>query len=373
MKRRSLVFSAPALLAGSFGVLTANAAHGAVVKFGQSASLTGAQAAYGRDVRDGIQAAFEAASTKDVRYELVTLDDGGVKDRCVQNVSAFVASSDVSAIIGLTSGVAAEACVPTISRSQIALLGTASGNMGIRSSNVAYHVRAGYDLEYLRMASYMKEFGMRRVGVVHLQGAGANLQTLKQTLSDMSISPIETFAIDRNVASLTDVSKKLLSAKLDCVLLATNAAPARMIIEDMRAEKYAGLFYASSFAGQELLDDLSARKLSCVMSLVVPRPSLGRLDVVNRCRQDILALGTDAKMGTTTLEGYITGRTAVEAAKAALKVGGGERVSRARMKESLANLRTDLGGYRVEFGPGSTQGSQFVDLIALDRYGRLVG
>jgi hypothetical protein len=43
------------------------------------------------------------------------------------------------------------------------------------------------------------------------------------------------------------------------------------------------------------------------------------------------------------------------------------------LKESLAALRTDLGGYRVEFAPGVTQGSQYVDLIAIDRYGRLVG
>jgi branched-chain amino acid transport system substrate-binding protein len=109
------------------------------------------------------------------------------------------------------------------------------------------------------------------------------------------------------------------------------------------------------------------------MSLVVPRPSTGSVDVVNRCRQDVQALGADIKMGTTTLEGYIAGRTAVEAAKAALKVGGGERFSRARMRDSLANLRADLGGYRVEFTPGSTQGSRYVDLIAIDRYGRLVG
>jgi branched-chain amino acid transport system substrate-binding protein len=42
------------------------------------------------------------------------------------------------------------------------------------------------------------------------------------------------------------------------------------------------------------------------------------------------------------------------------------------MKEVLAGLRSDLGGYRVEFA-GSSQGSRYVDLIAIDRYGRLVG
>ena len=90
-------------------------------------------------------------------------------------------------------------------------------------------------------------------------------------------------------------------------------------------------------------------------------------------RQDFAAFSPDAKLGITTLEGYIAGRTAVEAARAVLKVSGGERVARNKLKESLAGLRTDFDGYRVEFGPGVTQGSQFVDLIAIDRYGRLVG
>lgn len=372
MKRRNFVLAAPALLSGGFATLASTPSQGSVIRFGQSASLTGGQAAYGKDVRDGIQAAFAASSKGDVRFELVTLDDGGDKDRCVQNVSALI-DSGVSAIIGLTSGIAAEACMPVITRSQIALLGTASGNMGIRATNAAYHVRAGYDLEYNRMADYIKDFGMRRVGVVSLNGATANMQTLKQSLGTLSINPIEVISVDRNATSFADVSKKLLDAKLDCVLLATNAVPARMIIQDMRAAKYPGLFYASSFAGQELIDELVSKKMSCVMSLVVPRPSTGSVDVVNRCRQDVQALGGDIKMGTTTLEGYIAGRTAVESAKAALKVSGGERFSRARMKESLANLRTDLGGYRVDFTAGSTQGSRYVDLIAIDRYGRLVG
>ncbi len=380
MKRRDLVLAGPVLLAG--GVMTglgANAASpGNVIKFGQSASLTGGQASYGRDVRDGIVAAFSAANTADggrgPRFELVTVDDGGVKSRCAQNVSALI-DGGVSAIIGLTSGAGAEACMPVVTSSQIALLGTASGNMGIRvgSSNTAYHVRAGYDLEYKRMTAYIKDFGMRRIGVVLLQDTSkANLAAMTLALSTLSIAPIEIIAVDRNAASFADVAAKLLAAKLDCVLFATNAAPIASIIDLMSAAKYPGLFYASSFAGQDLIDTLTAKRQSCVMSMVVPRPSSAGLNVVSRCRQDLATVGPEVKLGITTLEGYIAGRIAVEAARTALKAGG-EHLSRSRMRESLAALRTDLGGYRVDFAAGSTQGSQYVDLIAVDRYGRLVG
>ena len=381
MKRRSLVMAGPALLAG--GVLGVAASRSAaaqmtVVKFGQSASLTGNQAAYGKDVRDGIAAALAAASRADaakgIRYELATLDDGGVKSRCAANVASLI-NDGVSAIVGLTSGAGAEACLSTVNESQIALLGTASGNMGIRSSaaGAVYHVRAGYDREYQRMANYVRDFGMRRIGVVMLQDtSAANLNALTQALGAMSIKPKEVISIDRNAQSFTDAGNRLLAAQLDCVLFATNATPVAAIIDQMSGAKYPGLFYASSFAGQELIDTLIARKQSTIMSTVVPRPNAVGLGVVNRCQQDLAALGSESKMGMTTLEGYIAGRTAVEAARNALKVGG-DRLSRARMREAVAGLRADLGGYKVDFAAGTSQGSSYVDLITVDRYGKLVG
>jgi hypothetical protein len=42
------------------------------------------------------------------------------------------------------------------------------------------------------------------------------------------------------------------------------------------------------------------------------------------------------------------------------------------VREVLAGLRADLGGYRVDFA-GTPHGSRYVDLIAIDRFGRLVG
>src|SRR5437667_12893871 len=112
MQRRTLLFAAPAAVAGSMIVgLRAGATPANVVRFGQSASLTGGQATYGRDVRDGIAAAFAAASAQPggPHFELVTLDDGGVRNRCAKNATTLI-DMGVNALIGLTSGAGAEAC-----------------------------------------------------------------------------------------------------------------------------------------------------------------------------------------------------------------------------------------------------------------------
>ena len=103
MKRRTFMLAASASAVGtSMPFSLARAASSRVVRFGQSASLTGGQASYGKDVQNGIAAAFAAASASEgatgVRYELMTLDDGGERSRCLKNVLSLV-DSGVTALI----------------------------------------------------------------------------------------------------------------------------------------------------------------------------------------------------------------------------------------------------------------------------------
>jgi ABC-type branched-subunit amino acid transport system substrate-binding protein len=380
MQRRAILRAASAVSTLGVGTAmglwsSASRADTRVVRFGQSASMTGGQAGYGQDMRNGIAAAFAAASAQEartgLRFELNTLDDGGLRANCMKNVLAL-ADTDAVAMIGLTSGVGAEASLPVFEDSRIALLGTASGNLGLRANGVknVYNVRVGHDAEYRRMSAYAKDFGMQRVGIVYMGDAAAsNLNALKQALADVGMAPKVAVAIDRNATNFEAAARDLLAAKPDCVMFTTNAEPICKIVDLMSAAKYPGLYYASSYSGQALIDKLSARQQSCVMSVVVPRPSSISTPIVSQCQRDLALVSKDARVGVTTLEGYIVGRIAVEAAYAAQASG---RLNRARYGEVLSSLRTELGGFRVDFAGGS-QGSRFVDLIALDRYGRLVG
>jgi branched-chain amino acid transport system substrate-binding protein len=378
MQRRSFVQALSAASAVGLGTSMGawplvSRADTRVVRFGQSASLTGGQATYGQDMRNGIAAAFMAANTQNngVRFELNCLDDGGLRANCMKNVLSL-AETDTLALIGLTSGVGAEASLPVFEDSRIALLGTASGNLGLRGNNVknVYNVRVGHDAEYRRMIGYAKDFGLKGVGIVYMGDAAAsNLNALKQALADVNMSPKVAVAIDRNASNFEAAARELLASRPDCVMFTTNAEPIAKIIELMSAAKYSGLYYASSYSGQTLIDKLVARQQGCVMSLVVPRPSSMGTPVVNQCQRDLALLNNGTRLGVTTLEGYIVGRIAVEATHSAINSG---RLSRARFGDVLAGLRTDLGGFRVDFG-GGTQGSKFVDLMAVDRYGRLVG
>lgn len=379
MKRRDLVLAGPSLFVGSLGLSLPSIVHSqsTVVKFGQSASLTGGQSDYGKDVRDGINAAFAAANkaegSKGLRLELVTLDDGGDKERCKQNVKTLI-DQGASALVGLTSGAAAEAALPLVEDAQIALLGTASGNMGIRAAKLTstYHVRAGYDDEYRRMVQYVKDYGFTRVGYVYLKDTTqANQLAMNAALEAVGVKPTVTVALDRNAKGFEAEAKQLLDGKLDCVLFTTNAGPITKIVDLMHAGRYPGLYFSSSFAGQVLIDDMSKKGISVIMTQVVPRPHQVAVPLVKQYQADIAALGGGARVGYTSLEGYIAGLVAAEAARTAAKNGG---TGRAKLKEALAGLRTDFGGYKINFaGSSSRTASRFVEVVALDRYGRVIG
>ena len=378
MKRRQLVLAAPAFVTASLGAgwhLGATAQQ-SVVKFGQSASLTGGQARYGADVRDGILAAFASAAAEGgpgPRFELISLDDGGDKEKCKANVQTLIDSGVVS-LIGLTSGAAAEAALPIIEKAQIPLLATASGNMGIRAPKLTmpFQVRAGYSDEYHALAQYFRDFGMKRVGYVYLSDTSAANQTAMTTALDaVGIQLTSSVPLDRNAKTYDAQAATLMAAKLDCILFTTNASPIIGIVKHMAAQRYAGMYFSSSFAGQTLFEEMAKMGQVVVMSQVVPRPNAIAVKLVKQYQESLAAFDANRKPGYTSLEGYIAGRVAIEAARAAGRNGGA--VSRPRFKDSLASLNVDLGGYAVRLSPGNPNGSKMVDIVAIDRTGRLIG
>ena len=378
MKRRNFVLAGPALWAGSMlgGMPGLARAQAGTVRFGQSAAMTGDSGEEGKAVRAGILAAFDGANraegARGMRFELVTLDDAGSAERCASN-ARVLAEAGVTGLVGLTSGAGAEAALPALELQQMALLGTASGHMGIRADSLgaAYHTRAGHDLEFKRMVAYVKDRNLSRVGIVYLEGTSKpNLAAMTVALATVGMTPAVAIALDRNNPSFDAVAAQLTAQPLDAVLFMAGAAPTAAIIDHLMAARFRGMSFASSMAGQPLADALAAKGQSAVMSVVVPRPNSMGLAVVNRCQHDLAGIGSDMKVGVSVLEGYIAGRIAVEASRVAARGGA---VSRARLKEAIANLRTDLGGYKVQFAPGNPHGSKYVDLVTIDRYGKMVG
>lgn len=377
MKRRSLVFGAAPWLAASSvaGFATRAFAQDGVVRFGQSASLSGGQAKYGESVRDGIAAAFQAANKvgKGPRVELVAIDDGGNKDKCVANVKRFI-EAGLTGLIGLTSGAATEACIGMIEEAQIPTIGPATGNMGLRAEEAkhVFHVRAGYDDEYRKLLNHVKSYGFSKIGYVYLADTTpANREAMAAALKSEGLALKASVGIDRNDKTFDHVASKLMQAGVDSVVFTTNAAPILPVVDAMLKARFLGMFFTSSFAGQGLIDGTLGSDRFIVMAQVVPRPTADALPLVKHYQRDLAATGNDKKPGFTSLEGYIAGRVAVEAVRLATSAPG--PVTRARLFDALTRTRADFGGYSVAFSPTARQGARFVDVIAFGKSGRIIG
>jgi branched-chain amino acid transport system substrate-binding protein len=379
IKRRQLILSiAPA---GVFGAGMAKAvalqgserserAGSSVIKFGQSAGLSGDQGRYGRDLRDGIQAAFKAARKAGMPpCELLVRDDEHDKNRSQVNIQSLI-DSDVVGLIGLTGSL--EASLPVIEQAQIPLIGAAGGNMTVRDPKLSmpFHVRAGFDDECKALARYFKEFGVARLAYIQMKGHPLiNQKVLNQALEAAGLKLWVSMALNPSIKSYDDEVTQLMQSKLDGILFATHAEPIVNITDQLTFRGYKGLYFSSSLAGQGLLRIKERRSLSIMVSQVVPQPQTAS-PLSKKYRADLQAFNPALEPGYTSLEGYIAGRVALAAVHDASRTGA---VNRHTLKDSLSRLSMDLGGYAVKFGRNDPNGSHWVELMGVGRHGRLLG
>lgn len=98
-----------------------------------------------------------------------------------------------------------------------------------------------------------------------------------------------------------------------------------------------------------------------IISQVVPQPWDTNLPIVAEYQAALTALDAAAEPGFVSLEGYLAGRVAIEALRAA-----GQDLTRDSYMAALNDLGTvDLGGMSLSFGPGDNQGSDDVFLTRI--------
>ena len=121
-------------------------------------------------------------------------------------------------------------------------------------------------------------------------------------------------------------------------------------------------FVTISFVGSKALAaELGDAGDGVIISQVVPQPWDTSIPVVAEYQAALKAHDPSAEPGFVSLEGYLTGRLAIEALKAA-----GSELSRDSYLKALASLGTiDFGGFSLNFGPGDNQGSDSVFLTRI--------
>jgi branched-chain amino acid transport system substrate-binding protein len=365
---------APLLVACALVALAVPASAQEAWIVGQSAPLSGSNAAMGRDIRDGATAYFKSVNVRGGiagrPIELVTLDDANNRQTAAANTQKLLAEKRAVALFGFASATLSLDAMPQAEKANTLFFAPLSGADPVRKAPpVVYTMRASYGEEMEKILGFWTGLGMKRVVVVHYDDevGTQNFALVSQYLSKHGGTPPTALALKRNQAVDDAHVDRLREHKPD-VIINTALSGAASEISKRLAQRGSFVPMSSlSFVGaQQYIDAAGAAAAGVSIAQVVPNPASGT-PVVRECAKALVDAGVTAPMNSTHLEACIGAKVLTEAMRRARKPGDA-----ASLLASMASLGAyDAGGFIVNYSAGRRHGSSFVDLGMVSRDGKL--
>ena len=385
MQRRQFVTIAPRLAAGlAAPALVRNAfAQDAGISsksltIGCSASLTGPLAGFGRDIKQGAEAALAQINARGGIHgrmvQLQILDDGYVPQRTTENVQQMISQGSAFALMSCVGTPNNAGILPMIEDAGIIpyvapFTGASSLRKGARN---VFHVRASYTDEVRRLVQRLAGMGLKDIGVVYLDNAYGRemLEDSTRFLAEQGLKPLVQVALATDGKNLSDVLAKVGQARPAAVLLATAGAVSVELVRGLKTNNpgvlMAGLSVTLTSEGLKQLGDAGS---GLALTMVMPDPTRAKTALVRDYQAAMRARGIQ-EFNLGTLESYTNTRVLAEGLERA-----GADPTRSKLRTALAGIRNlDLGGLVIDYsGQAPYVGSRFVDMGVLNGAGRFVG
>lgn len=350
---------------------------GGAIKLGQSLPLSGPLTELGTEYRDGALAYFKWINGKGGvhgrRIELLTLDDGYVVDRSVDNAKKLLDEHDVFAFFGMFGSANYAALLPLVNERAVPSLAPYTGADGLRAqpSPTTFWLRASYGDETEKIVDQLTTLGINRIAVFYQDDAfgKAGLAGVEAALARRRLQVAATGVYDKTKNDVGEAVRAIGAADPQAVVMVSTYKPTAAFVQQMRAAGRVPQFFALSVVGLKALHaELGAAAAGIAISQVVPFPENATAPVVREMRQLPAALLPAAGVTYTTLEGFVAAKVMVEALRRA-----GAQPTREKLVAALESLREyDAGGFVVNYAPGSRLGSRFAEVTIVSKSGKLM-
>lgn len=384
MQRRQFVTIAPRLAAGlAAPALVRNAfAQDAGISsksltIGCSASLSGPLAGFGRDIKQGAEAALAQINARGGIHgrmvQLQILDDGYVPQRTTENVQQMISQGSAFALMSCVGTPNNAGILPMIEDAGIPYVAPFTGASSLRKgARNVFHVRASYTDEVRRLVQRLAGMGLKDIGVVYLDNAYGRemLEDSTRFLTEQGLKPLVQVALATDGKNLSDVLAKVGQARPAAVLLATAGAVSVELVRGLKTNNpgvlMAGLSVTLTSEGLKQLGDAGS---GLALTMVMPDPTRAKTALVRDYQAAMRARGIQ-EFNLGTLESYTNTRVLAEGLERA-----GADPTRSKLRTALAGIRNlDLGGLVIDYsGQAPYVGSRFVDMGVLNGAGRFVG
>ena len=340
---------------------------------GQSAPLTGSNAAFGKDIRDGALAYFKWVNARGGAggkpIELVTLDDANDRKTAGANTQKLLTANNAVALFGYASATLSLDAMPQADKAGVLFFAPFSGANPVRQAPpVVFTVRASYADELEKMLAFWTGLGAKQVVVVHYDDevGKQNLAVVVEYLKKQDKTPA-AFSIARTAKLDASNFAQLMALKPDVIISTVLSGPAAEISKQIVARGSFVPTSSLSFVGaQQYIAAAGEAAAGVSITQVVPNPS-SRAPIVTECAKAMQEAGMTQPMNSTHLEACIGAKVLTEAMRRAKKPGDARSLLAA-----MQNLgRYDTGGFVVNYAPGQNHGSKFVELAMVSRDGKL--
>ena len=365
----------PAIIACAITLVAACAAQ-AQEKWvvGQSAPLTGGNAKFGNDIRDGAQAYFAMLNARGGvqgrPIELVSLDDRNDRKQAGVNAKALLENRNLLALFGFASATLSLDALPQAEAADVPFFAPFSGANPVRTkSPVLFTVRASYGEEMEKILNFWVSLGLKRVTVMHYDDevGKQNLGVVAAYLKKINLEP-QALSVKRNVPLGKPEVQALLAQQPEFLVNTLLSGAAAQIQKELIGMGRLVPTSSLSFVGADQYIAAAGPASSGVsIAQVVPSPGSQSIAAVRECAQALQAAGSKTPMNSTQLEACFAAKVLAEGIRRAKKP-----VTARTVLDALSNLGTyDLGGHKITFNPGAHHGSKFVELAMVTREGKL--
>lgn len=350
------------------------------ITIGMSAPFSGPNGAYGRDMKQVIEAYFgqvnKSGGIAGRKLQLVALDDGYESDRAVANTRSLINEKNAFALLAFYgSSPTTEAMNTVFGPARVPLVGTISGAGTLREPLAAnpngrymFNVRASYADETEAIVNQLVALGIQRIAVFYQNdGFGkSGLDGVAAALKKHNLAPIAAATVERNSLDVAKAVETIAHASPQAVIMVTLYKPTAAFVRAMHKSGSTPMLMTLSPVGAELLtQELGAEARGIGISQVVPYPWNDVVPVVREYQKLTAKPGQYSYYG---LEGYLMARTLVEGLRRT-----GKELSRDRLTTALEGMNgIDLGGYRIGYSGTSRQGAHFVELTVVGASGKLM-
>ena len=362
-------------LAFTTGLVCAQGVTDSQVVLGQSVALTGPAQQLGLDMQQGAKLYFDAVNSRGGvhgrKIVLKTLDDGYEATRAVENTKKLINEERVFALFGYVGTPTSAASMPIFTEARVPFVGPFTGAESLRNpvNPLIFNVRASYYDETEAIVQHLTAMSVDRIAVFYQNDAygQAGLAGVERALKKRNLPIVAKGTVERNTVDVKKAVAEIDKANPQAVIMISAYKSCAAYIKETKAAGQNPTFWNVSFVGSKALaKELDKEGRGVQISQVVPFPWDSSVPVVKEYQRAMAE--AKAEPGFGTLEGYIAAKVMVEGLRRA-----GRNLTREGFVRAMEGIQDfDVGGFKVNYGPGNRSGSRFVDLTIISKNQKFV-